>query len=83
MQQLLACLGEPLRHSLVAAQPRQLLQSRAAAVFAPDPTARDMQHDSVLEQRQIAHSPNRRLVDLLAARSALFAVHDFADRLQI
>ncbi|AJY39157.1 hypothetical protein BW21_4912 [Burkholderia humptydooensis] len=36
LQQFLAGLGKSLRHSLVTAQPRQFLQSRTAAAFAPD-----------------------------------------------
>lgn len=39
LQQLLAGLCESLRHSLVAPQPRQLLQPRATAAIAPEPAA--------------------------------------------
>ncbi len=44
LQQLLAGLGKPLRHPLVAAQPVQLLQPRCAAAFAPDSASRHVQH---------------------------------------
>lgn len=39
LQQLLADLGESLRHLLVASQPRQLLQPRATAAIAPKPAS--------------------------------------------
>src|SRR5690606_12048009 len=83
LKQLLAGPGEPLRHSLVASQPRQLLQPWATAVLAPDPPTRNMQYYSILEQRQVAHAANRRFVDLPTARTAVLTRHDLAGRLQI
>ncbi|KGW25588.1 hypothetical protein Y602_6208 [Burkholderia pseudomallei MSHR733] len=83
LQQLLAGLGKPLRHPLVAAQPVQLLQPRCAAAFAPDSASRHVQHHPVLEQRQITYPPYGRFMNLLATRTALLAVHDLTDRLQV
>lgn len=57
-----------------------LLRSGLADVDhgVPNPVAQHMQHHPVLERREIADAPNRRLMDLPAPRSALLAVHSLA-----
>jgi len=75
VQQLLAGLGKTLGHSLAVSLPVAFLHPGATAVIAPNLSPRHMQHYLMLEQRQIAHPPHRRLMDVLATCAPHYSQH--------
>src|SRR5690606_32262551 len=74
-KQLADRLGQPIGDPLVAPQPTELLQTRAATLDAPDASARHRQHDAKRHQRQIPNPAHRGLVDLPAPAATVRAVH--------